>query len=261
MGNAELHFEAKTVQTANIKVLFEVLKKILSEVNMIITSEGIKIVSINELQISLVFLKLRAENFEYYSCPNSVSDPIVFGVYTENMFKIMKSVKHDETISFFTDKPDMLYIKKENDYRNSVSKYSLDLHYIPFQNLEIEDVEYSAIISMGSTEFNKLCKDYSQLGCKVLEIRAVGQKLMFQSVGDVCKSESVYGNSQKTVFNLEPDAIIQGRFDLEYLLLFSKACNLSKTVEIYMKNDAPLLLQYKIGTLGEIKFMISPTLI
>ena len=47
-------------------------------------------------------------------------------------------------------------------------------------------------------------------------------------------------------------------FDIQYLLLFSNASNLSKTVHLYLKNDYPLILSYKIGTLGELKFIISP---
>jgi proliferating cell nuclear antigen len=151
-------------------------------------------------------------------------------------------------------------LQKDNTNRNTVTKYSLDIHTITQLNLNIEKIEYDAIITLKSSEFNKICKDYSGLlGAKVLEIKNIGQSLILDSVGDICKSKTIYGNSNNTLFDIKvEDNIILGNYDLSYLVLFSKACKLSNNVEIFLKNDCPLILLYKVGTLGEMKFMLSP---
>ena len=54
------------------------------------------------------------------------------------------------------------------------------------------------------------------------------------------------------------DDIIQGNFSLKYLVLFTKCTNLSNTVELYLKNDYPLIIKYTVASLGNIKLCLSP---
>ena len=57
----------------------------------------------------------------------------------------------------------------------------------------------------------------------------------------------------------EDQEIIQGIFslNLKYLSIFTKCTNLSNTVEIYLKNNYPIILRYTIASLGEIKLCLS----
>lgn len=252
-------FEAKSVQTSNIKTLFEVLKKIIPEVNLIITNEYIKIVSLNNKEtLSLIHVKLFASKFEYYNCEYTKDAPLIAGIHTESLYKIIKTIKHDETLSFYMlQDEDYIYIQKENNSRNNMTTYKLRLHHLHYDNFVLENISYDTVIHMSSNEFQKLCKDYNSLGYKYLEIKNIENQLFLNGISDFCSSESIYGTSPKIVFDVkDKNIIIQGRYNMEYLLLFSKASNLSNIVELYLKNDKPLTLNYKVGTLGDMKFII-----
>jgi proliferating cell nuclear antigen len=55
------------------------------------------------------------------------------------------------------------------------------------------------------------------------------------------------------------DSIIyRGEFDSKYLLQFTKCTNLSNVIELYLKNDYPLIVQYAVGSLGSIKLCLAP---
>ena len=58
--------------------------------------------------------------------------------------------------------------------------------------------------------------------------------------------------------NLSPDEVIQGIFSLRYLVLFSKCTNLYQNIEIYIKNDYPIIIRYSVANLGEVKFCLAP---
>ena len=45
---------------------------------------------------------------------------------------------------------------------------------------------------------------------------------------------------------------------LKYLVLFSKCTNLCNSVELFLKNDFPLITKYNIASLGEIKLCLAP---
>lgn len=252
-------FEAKSVQTSNLKTLFEVLKKILSDINLVITDEYIKIISFNNTEtMSLIHVKLYANKFEFFNCKHTKNNPLIVGIHTDNILKIMKTIKHDETISFYMLEGDNnFYIQKENNERNNITSYKLKLHQLPYENFQIETISYDTVICMRSSEFHKLCKDYNSLGYKTVEIKNIESQLFLTGMGEFCSSESIYGTSDGTVFDVRnKNNIIQGKYSMEYLLLFSKACNISNIVELYLKNDKPLTLNYKVGTLGDMKFII-----
>jgi hypothetical protein len=55
------------------------------------------------------------------------------------------------------------------------------------------------------------------------------------------------------------DEIVQGLFELRFLIIFTKCTNLCSTVTLYLKNDYPLIVKYSIAMLGEIKLVLSPS--
>ena len=59
-------------------------------------------------------------------------------------------------------------------------------------------------------------------------------------------------------FHQSDENIIQGIYSLKYLVLFSKCTNLCNSVELFLKNDYPLITKYSIASLGEIKLCLAP---
>lgn len=252
-------FEAKTVKTSNIKVLFDLLNSIIIECNLVVSRDGIKIIELNTTQVALIHLKLDGSSFENFYYDDTEHKELVLGIHTDNFFKILKTVKHDETFSFLVRKndPNFIVIKKENDTRNSTNSFKIPLHTLEYKNYEIPNIEFNTVISMASSEFQRICKNFSSLGAKVIDIKNNRENVFFNGVGDFCTLEGVIGDSTQTTFKNNDEMIVQGAFDIKYLLLFSKACSLSKIVNLYLKNDYPLAMVYKVGTLGELKFIIS----
>jgi len=45
---------------------------------------------------------------------------------------------------------------------------------------------------------------------------------------------------------------------MKHLVLFSKCTNLCNSIELYLKNDFPLIIKYSVASLGEIKLCLAP---
>ena len=58
--------------------------------------------------------------------------------------------------------------------------------------------------------------------------------------------------------NLDDTYIVQGMFSLKYLVLFTKCTNLCNQIQLYIKNDYPLIIKYAIASLGMIKLCLAP---
>jgi hypothetical protein len=52
--------------------------------------------------------------------------------------------------------------------------------------------------------------------------------------------------------------IVQGVFELKYLVLFTKCTNLCTSTQIHLKNDYPLVLRYMVANLGEVRLVLAP---
>jgi len=42
------------------------------------------------------------------------------------------------------------------------------------------------------------------------------------------------------------------------LNMFTKCTNLCNTIELYMKNDFPIVIQFQVGSVGVLKLAIAP---
>ena len=60
------------------------------------------------------------------------------------------------------------------------------------------------------------------------------------------------------VISQEKEEIVQGVFALKHLCLFTKCTNLCNTIEMYLKNDYPLIICYSVANLGQIKLCLAP---
>jgi proliferating cell nuclear antigen len=85
--------------------------------------------------------------------------------------------------------------------------------------------------------------------------------LIFNCQGDFASQTTILGETQnglQFIHNLSDEYLVQGIFSLKYLLLFTKCTNLCNQIQLYIKNDYPLIIQYTIASLGIIKLCLAP---
>lgn len=261
--------EAKTVQSGVIKILSEALKELVPDINLVFTKSeekdedgnikktgGIGAIKMAMSNNVLIHLKLDAENFDYYYCAR---ERFVAGINTTLLFKIMKTMNNNDTITFFVDDEDenKFGIKFENKQNNLISTKKINLFDIEEYEMEIPPTKFNTVINMPSPFFNKMIRDLHSLADEV-EINNVNKKLILKTKGEV-EDEIELGQSENGINIVSEDTnlIFQGLYDLKYLSTFTKCTNLCSNVDIYMKNDYPLVIRYFVASLGIIFLCLS----
>lgn len=261
--------EAKTVQSGVIKILSEALKELVPDINLVFTKSeekdedgnikktgGIGAIKMAMSNNVLIHLKLDAENFDYYYCAR---ERFVAGINTTLLFKIMKTMNNNDTITFFVDDEDenKFGIKFENKQNNLISTKKINLFDIEEYEMEIPPTKFNTVINMPSPFFNKMIRDLHSLADEV-EINNVNKKLILKTKGEV-EDEIELGQSENGINIVSEDTnlIFQGLYDLKYLSTFTKCTNLCSNVDIYMKNDYPLVIRYFVASLGTIFLCLS----
>ena len=84
---------------------------------------------------------------------------------------------------------------------------------------------------------------------------------MFNCKGDFASQNTILYETQnglQFVHTLPSEYTVHGIFSLKYLVLFTKCTNLCNQIQLYIKNNYPLIIQYTIASLGIIKLCLAP---
>lgn len=252
-------FELVTVQTQPFRNLFESLKEILPDTNMILDETGLKISAINSKKSMFVHLKLDAKKFDKYYCKNKC----IVGLSLVNLFKLIKTSTNNDTLTLYIDdhNTNLLCVKIQNNDKNKTTEYELNLMDLNEETIAVPPADFESIIIMPSVDFYKICRDMNGISDKI-EIKSVGNQLIFSSCGDAIKQKTIFGQGAEGInFEKSPDSddlIIQGYYDLKELTIFTKCSSLCNNISICMKNNYPIILIFAVGNLGELKLALAP---
>tara|TARA_B100001094_G_scaffold325480_1_gene379901 strand:- start:21200 stop:22009 length:810 start_codon:yes stop_codon:yes gene_type:complete len=262
LGNSEdlskFKLKIKTEQAGAFRILIEALKEILTEANFVFDDSGIKLMAMDSTHTILIHMKLEGINFEFFHCPKK----LVVGVNMLNFFKLIKTMGNSETLTLFIDKDDenKLGILINNTEKNSQTTYKLNLLDISDEEISIPPAEFETELSLPSSDFQKIIRDMINIG-EHIEIKSIGAQLMLNCCGDFASQETILGetnNGLKFTQTSPEELPIQGVFSLKYLILFTKCTNMCNQINIYIKNDYPLIIKYSVASLGNIKLCLAP---
>jgi len=293
-------FEIITEHTGPFKILFEVLKDMLTETNIEIRSyktkdeennkndkndkndnnqnkkkeekNCMKITAVDPTKTVLISLKLDGDNFSTFICKKS---KLLIGINLSYFYKLIKSMGKNDILSLSVDheKKNYLKIKIDSPEEKKDTEFNMKLLDLDEElQLSIPDTVFEAVITMDSQEFNKLCREMNNIADYV-EIKCLTDKIIFTCIGEIADRKTTYRTHMAK--DEEPDnilvnivhgstknnnspQIVQGIFELKNLVLFSKCASLCNDIEMYMKNDFPLVIKYTVATLGRILLCLTP---
>ena len=85
---------------------------------------------------------------------------MVLGVNINNLAKVMKLADNSDTITLKAEQDaSSLQIIFENPKTERTTEFNLNLITIDSEHLAIPETEYSSVVTMGSGEFSRICKE------------------------------------------------------------------------------------------------------
>jgi proliferating cell nuclear antigen len=254
----------KTVQIQPIRNMITAIKDILTDATITFTKDGMKIINFDKTHTILVNVILNSYKFEQYNCD---PDKIIVCANTLHLFKVISTMSNDDTLSMYIDKSDyhdgiVSHLGLQYDNGDIKQCYSQKLRLIEpdMEELIVPDVEYSTVINLPTSDFQKIIRDLNGVSDRV-EIKSVGNDLIFSCDGNFASSRIYRSESDGNMeFIQKSDAsvIIQGEFSLKSLSHFIKCTPLCSHLEMYLGNDLPLIVKYDVASLGEIKLCLAP---
>ena len=236
-----------TIQASAVKSTFEVLKDILNDVNIYFRPQGMYIVTLDTARTSLIDMFLAADNFEEYSCEQ---EEIIAGINISNTFKLLKTITNNDVLTIEINSKEYMDIEITSEAKKTSTKFQLKLLDINESRIEVPDVNMTSVTILPSADFQRLCRDMSNIGTEI-EITRVGKELRLRCEGD-------FANQETSIECLEESPEITGLYSLRYLNIFTKATSMCSSVQIMQEEgNRFLILKYNVANLGELKFYLA----
>jgi len=251
-------FRVTTGKPGSIRALIEAIKDILGEANLEFTPSGISIKRMDGMNTILVVLNLHASKFDEYYCP----EPVVVGINMHNFHKLIKTVGNSSCI--------VLYLKKSRrtqigiDFQSLVTKatthFLMDSTELDVEHVSIPPIDYTSVLTMPSSEFQKIIRDMRTIGDEV-EIQSASSELSFKCKGEFAEQETIFefGTNGITPTKSSSHEIVQMTYSLKNLILFTKCTPLCTDITIYLRNMRPIVIEYDVSGLGTIMLALSPS--
>ncbi|QGR53850.1 PcnA [Moumouvirus maliensis] len=221
---------------------------------------GIRILRLTEDKSILIKIVLNACNFEYFRCDEP---KITIGVDMHILHGLLKMINDDDPIILYMkrDCRSTLYIKSSNENNGNdnseETEIELSLMEIPNPEMPVPTTQFQNKITMKSDKFHNICK-YLNNNSTFVEIKSINNEIIFVGKNEGGKVTMSCRDTEYNFKDKDPNQVVQGMYELRNLLGFSKCNKLCNTIELYLKNDFPLVLVISVATLGKMYVFLSP---
>jgi len=251
--------EARLVQGSLLKKVLESLKDLLNEATWDCADTGIQLQAMDNSHVSLVSVSLRADGFDKFRCDRQLS----MGMNLTSMSKILRCAANDDIITIKAqDQADNVTFMFEAPNQEKVSDYEMKLMNLDQEHLGIPETDYAAVVKLPSGEFQRIIKDLSQFGESVV-IACSKEGVKFSAAGDIGTgniklAQTANVDKEEEAVTIDIQEPVTLTFACRYLNMFTKASCLAPQVTLSMSPEVPLVVEYKIGDIGHIRYYLAP---
>ncbi len=206
----------------------------------------------------LVSLLVGEDAFQTYRCDRNIT----LGVDLSSLAKVLKCGNNSDSLTLIAeDSPDSVLVVFEDTVKDRISEYSLKLMDIESDFLNIDDMDYDSVITLPAVDFQKICRDLSQLSDS-LTVLVTKDTVKYVANGDIGSGSVIvkpFTDLEKTEnsVKVELNKAVNLTFGLKYLLDVIKGTSLSSTITIKLADKTPALFEFKLPS-GYLRFYLAP---
>jgi proliferating cell nuclear antigen PCNA len=237
----------RTLQSSQWRCLVDALKDLVPDVPVKFDSTGMKLCSMDPAHVALIHLHALSE---FYYCREEIS----IGLNVTALYKMLRNLTTGGFMLEFVlrdDDPDHLQIVVTNNDKRTCTRNRLRLMKLPEESITIPATTFNRVLSIPSTDFQRYIRELSSISDRI-RIKSTRDVLMLSAEGS-CGSTSIEirptssGLHWSHIENVgDKDEVVEGVFLAKYLERFSRP--LDSVVEIFIKDNYPLVMRYQMST-------------
>ena len=249
-------FELKLENSKILRTIVETLSSIIDETEIKITPEEFIITAMDPSRICLLKLVIKNEDFDEYEADGEFQ----IGLNLEDFGKIMKRSSIQDSITLTHTRADnkIKIIMQQGETSRArtftLALLDIDIEEIPMDNLL--SIEYPSSWTLDPDFFIEAIKD-AEIYSEILNIQAkenIG--LTFTSAGQI--GEMLYELGLDAFIDTDIHTTGTGAYSLMFLKAIMKISTITEKLEMSLKTDHPLKMQFDLFEGGVISYFLAP---
>ncbi len=251
-----MSFTLKLENSRVLKGIVETLASIIDETEFRVTPKEFTISAMDPSRICLLKLSIKKDDFDEYEC----SKESKVGLNLDDLDKILKRSAANDTVEInFDEAEQKIKIKMQREGVSRTRTFSLalldiDIEEIPMDNLL--KIEYPSKWVIETDFLVEAIKD-AEIYSEILNINAnEGKGLKFSSSGQIGEME--YDLNEDDLIESQLQGSSSGAYSLTFLKAILKIASITEKLEISLKTDHPLKMNFDLLEGGELSYFLAP---
>ncbi|MFW9882523.1 MAG: proliferating cell nuclear antigen (pcna) [Candidatus Thorarchaeota archaeon] len=251
-----MSFTLKLENSRILKGIVETLASIIDETEFRVTPKDFTISAMDPSRICLLKLSIKKENFDGYICAKESK----VGLNLDDLDKILKrSAANDSVEIEFNEADQKIKIKMQREGMSRSRTFSLALLDIEIEEIPMDNllrIEYPSRWVIEPEFLVEAIKD-AEIYSEILNITAEeGQGLIFSSMGQIGEME--YDLGEDDLIENDISGTSSGAYSLTFLKAILKIASITEKLEISLKTDHPLKMNFNLLEGGELSYFLAP---
>lgn len=233
------------------KSLFETASKLLEEVKLSFSEEGLKIKAMDPSNVALIDVIFPREAFSEFV----LEEPIEVGISMSSMLKVMKRAKRGDRFELEADEENVV-IKLISSSRK---KYSLRNIEVASQEIPELNLTFDAKIRMVTDPLKTILKDIELAGNNAtFEASEEEGKLIIYSEEEK-KYRTEIRKDSTSVLEMNVKGTAKSTYDVLYLINILSLTKVSDSILIEFSSQSPIKTEFEVVGGGRIFYYLAPT--
>lgn len=244
----------QTTQITAFKTSMEVIDSLVSDVNLEVSPDGIRVRETNRTNKLFISVNFDANNFDTYEC----TDTFNVGIELSHLVNILKPNLHYDVIKFNVLTLSTAKITLESFIRKEIKTVKINLlQGLPNTSGNIADSVYSHSVVLNSELLLKYCKDINR-NSERIKIKLNRRELILSSDDDMTEY-LIAGNKSTLTITTEDKSKTYAEVTLaiRFILLACKCCMISELVTLFLDRDnVKPTIRFNLGSLGVLNMIL-----
>lgn len=236
-------------EAKSIKSIVDSLAKLVDEVAITITSDGLSLKALDPARVALIDVMLPATSFLEYE----VNEETTLGISMANLVKLLTRLKKGDRFELFA----------EEDYVGVVIHAAIKRTY-KFRNLEVQvpeipeaSLDFVVEAQVLADAIKHAIKDAEAVS-DTLEFEAKDDQALYMRGVGATVAETKLTRDMPALIDLNVKEPAKSAYSIEYLKNVVALTKIAEATIVKFSSDAPIYLEFALAGEGRVKFLLAP---
>ncbi len=265
-----MSFSAVFEDVKIIRSLFRGVSDLLSEANLYVDEEGIKVQGLDDSRVAMLGLKMPSSAFHSFDfVPPEGAELIQIGLNFTDIKKIFAKAKAKDSVKLALvqeERPyfEITFFRGTIDDMIQVRRFKIPVIEVPSETITPRELELDVTVEFATGSWIADLVAGASIVADDLQVIASKdeERLTFLAEGELGKFEyPIELSREETIMRFEILKDARAIYSLDYLKKMDTPAKIADSVIIRFSNNMPMELSYLVGGGFELKYLLAPRVV